>query len=194
MMIPITDAGEIADYAKLASEMMVVLDGEECDLNLNWIRNRGWKVVPQVSMARLPQIGIRRLIAALNLAGFKKCVVIFNEPGYLLSHPVVVPTDPPSDLYTCYQVSIDETGFTEINRQLGTYRFIAWEPSRSWIISCNERYNLFAAKPELLEAMLGNSIDELRREFLEVASDGFADESLLEVASRYSQEVLKSST
>jgi hypothetical protein len=187
-MKPITDAVEVARYAKLFGEMMLTLDGEECDFNLDWIRSHGWKVVLAESMARLPQPDIPRIVAALSRAGFQWCVVMFNEPGYMQSFPVNVPSDPPSDLPTCYQVSVDEVGFSEINRQLGPFRFIVSEESRSWTISCNERYNLFSAKTELLEGVMGKSIEQAHRDFLESVSmtDGYADESLLEVASRYS--------
>jgi hypothetical protein len=59
---------------------------------------------------------------------------------------------------------------------------------RSWAISCNEWYNLFGAKPELLEALLGEPIKLARREFAEFATAlarGNADETLLRVAEHY---------
>jgi hypothetical protein len=184
---PITDAVQVARYGRLFGEMMLTGDGEECDFNLDWIRSHGWKVVPAESMSRIPQPDIPRIVAVLRGAGFHRCVVVFNEPGYLQSLPVIVPSEPQSDLATCYQVSVDEVGFTEINRQLGPFRFIVSDESRSWTISCNEWYNLFAGKPHLVEALMGKPIEDARQDFLDGAlrADGYIDESLLGVASRY---------
>jgi hypothetical protein len=55
-------------------------------------------------------------------------------------------------------------------------------------ISCNERYNLFAGKPELVRALLGKPTEQARQEFLEFASlltKSKEDEPLLQVAKHY---------
>lgn len=187
-MKPITDDARVARYGRLFGEMMSTLDGEEFDLDPNWVRSHGWKVVPAESMARIPQPDIPRIVAALNGAGYQTCLAVFNEPGYIRSLPAIVPSDPPGDMATCYRVSVDEADLREVNRQLGPFRFIVSEESRSWTISCNEHYNLFAGKPDLLEALLGKPIEQARREFLEfeaAIANGNSDDYLLQAAERY---------
>jgi hypothetical protein len=71
---------------------------------------------------------------------------------------------------TCYGLSVDETDFRELNRQLGPFRFVLTDENHSWAISCNEWYNLFGAKPELLEGLLGKPVEQVRQEFQEFAS------------------------
>lgn len=156
-MSPITDPVSVARYARLFGEMMSAQDGEEYEFNAAWVRRRGWKVVPVESMARIPVPDIPKIVTALSLAGYQHCILVFNEPGYIRSLPVVVPSDPPCGLSTCYKISVDQEDFNEVNRVMGPFRFIMSDESRSWAISCNESYNLFAAEPNLLETILGRS-------------------------------------
>jgi hypothetical protein len=187
-MNPIKDPGRVERYGSLLREMMLTRPGDECEFNPDWIRSHGWKVVPVESMARLPVPDIPRIVSALNGAGFTQCLAIFNEEGYIQRLPVVVvASDPPRDMATCYDLSVDEADFREFNRELGPFRSVLTTDDRAWAISCNEWYNLFAGKPELLEAMLGKSIEQARQEYLQFASalSKSPDEPLLLVAKQY---------
>jgi hypothetical protein len=187
-MKPITNTTQVELYSRLFAEMVMHQDGEECEFAPEWIRSKGWKVVPAESTARIPPADIPRIVAALKGAGYTECIAVFNEPGYIQSLPVFIPSDPPSNMVTCYLVSAEETDFRELNRQLGPFRFIVAPEDRSWAISCNEWYNLFAGKPDLLEGLLGESIDQARQEFAEFAAvlaKGNPDEPLMRVAERY---------
>ncbi|HUP79358.1 MAG TPA: hypothetical protein VM260_12480 [Pirellula sp.] len=172
-MKPITEPKQIAHYSKLVTEMMLTQEGEECEFNSEWIRSHKWKVVPVESMARIPQPDIPRLISVLNEAGCHQCFAITTEPL--------------GDMPTCYVLSVDEADFRELNRELGPFRFALTDENRSWAISCNEWYNLFASEPELLEALLGKPIEQARQEYLTFASDlaKKPDEPLLQMARRY---------
>ncbi len=183
-MKPVTDQTLVTHYAELFGEMLLARDGEEFELDPDWIGRRGWKVVPVESMVRIPEPDIPRIAAVLHGAGFRSCVAVFNEPGYIQTLPTVVPTDPPSDLATCYEVSISESDLSNVNRRLGPFRFLLSEESRSWAISCNETYNLFAAKAELLEGLLGRPLEQARREFLDFATS-LGDDGLIHAAERY---------
>jgi hypothetical protein len=187
-MKPITDAAQVALYGKLFGEMMLKQDGEECEFNPDWIRSHGWKVVPVESTARMPPADIPRIVSSLRAAGHTNSVAVFNEPGYIESLPVFVPSDPPSNMPTCYLVSTDDADFRELNNQLGLFRFILAPEDRSWAVSCNEWYNLFAGKPDLVEALLGKPIERARQEFLEFVSllaKENTEEPLLKVAEHY---------
>lgn len=187
-MKPITDATQVTHYGNLFGEMMLKQDGEECEFNPDWIRSHGWKVVPAESTARIPPADIPRIVSSLKLAGYTKCVAVFNEPGYIQSLPVFIPSDPPSNMSTCYLLSVEEADFRELNRQLGPFRFILAPEDRSWAVSCNEWYNLFAGKPDLIESLLGEPIERAREEFLEFASvlaKENTEEPLLQVAAHY---------
>ena len=188
MMIPITEAGQVARYGGLFGEMMLKRDGEECEFSPAWLSNHGWMVVPAESMARIPPADIPRIVAALRELGYASCTAVFNEPGYIRALPAFVPTDPPSNMPTCYRVTVDEADFGELNRTLGLFRFILAAEDRSWAISCTEWYNLFAGAESFLEALLGRPIERARQEFMQFASlmaRGNSGDPLVQTALRY---------
>jgi hypothetical protein len=187
-MKPIRDATRVEHYGVLLREMMLAEEGQECEFSPDWVRNHGWRVVPTESMARIPVPDIPRIVSTLTRAGYTECIAIFSEPGYIRHLPLTIASDPPSEMATCHLVSVDEADFQNFNRELGAFRSVLLPEDRSWAISCNEWYNLFGAKPELLEALLGEPIKLARREFAEFATAlarGNADETLLRVAEHY---------
>jgi hypothetical protein len=187
-MKPITEPTQVEHYGALVSEMMLTQEHEECEFKPEWARGQGWKIVPVKSMMRLPEGDIPRLVSTLRGAGYKQCLAVFNEPGYIHHLPVTVASEPPSEMATCYLLAVDEEDFRAFNRELGPFRSVLTTEDRSWAISCNEWYNLFAAKPGLLEALLGKPIELARQEFHEFAlllSTGRAEEPLLRVAEYY---------
>ena len=185
-MTPLTEPEQVERYRKLIGEMMLSQEHEECEFNPDWVHDNGWKVVPMESAARLPKNVIPRIVSVLKGKGYINCVAIVTEPGYL--QPLGPSNQLLGDMPTCYLVSIDEADFQETNRELGPFRFLLTDEDRSWAISCNEWYNLFASKPDLLEAMLGKPILEAQQEFMDFASQlakGNTDEPLVRVARRY---------
>lgn len=187
-MKPITDPTQVEHYGTLLREMMLTEKGRECEFNPDWVRGHGWDIVPVESGMRLPDDAIPQLVTALKGAGYTECLAVFNEPGYLQRFPPNIASEPPSDMATCHLLSVDEAAFREFNRLLGSFRSVLTTEDRSWAISCNEWYNLFASQSKLLEAMLGKPIEEARREFFDFASllaQGKSDEPLLQVAKRY---------
>lgn len=170
-MTAIIEPSQTRRYRELLSEMMTPEDLSE--FNLDWVRSHGWKVVPAESMARLPEPDIPRLVSVLNRAGQSQCVALATEPL--------------GDLPDCYALAISETELRQANRELGPFRFLLTDDSQSWAVSCNEWYNLFAAKPELLEALLGMPMERAREEYLRLVSEAAEgpDSPLLKMAARY---------
>jgi hypothetical protein len=171
-MNAITEALQVERYLHLLTEMM--RPDDLCEFNPDWIRKHGWKVVPAESMARLPQPDIPRLVSVLKNAGSSECIALTTEPV--------------GDMPTCYSVRVDEAGFGEVTRELGPFRFLLTDEGRSWAISCTEWYNLFAAQPDMLEAMLGKPVQQARDEYVRFASglaDAEPDDQLLKVAAQY---------
>ena len=137
----------------------------------DWVRRAGWKVVPAESGVRFGDEDIRRIIPALNAAGYSQCLAVTTEDL--------------GDRPSCYIVSIDETGFRELNRELGVFRFVVTHARCSWGILCNEWYNLYGGPVGLVEAMLGMPMAQARERFLHFATSlakGDRDYPLLEVA------------
>lgn len=187
-MKPIKDAAQVQHYGKLIGEMMFAQSGKEYEFDAEWVRQHSWTVVPVESAMRLPAEDIPRLVSALGRAGHKSCIAVFNEAGYLPRLPVLVKSDPPGDLATCYLVSVDEADFRELNHLLGPFRFVMTDENRSWSISCNESYNLFAGEPGFVRSLLGKPIENARQEFLEFASElehGNPEAPLMRVAEHY---------
>jgi hypothetical protein len=172
-MRPVTDPVQVRHYQKLAAEMTTQRENEEGEFNPDWVRSQDWKVVPVESGARIPSPEISRLVAALKRTGCVECIAIATEPL--------------GDMPTCYLLSTDEADFRELNQTLGVFRFLITDERRSWAISCNEWYNLFASKPALLEELLGKPIEHARVEYLRFASElaESPDEPLLRVAKQY---------
>jgi len=187
-MKPLRVSKEVKHYGRLASEMMLTEMGEEYEFNPRWIRSQGWKVVPAECMTRIPTPDIPRIVSVLRGSGYRECVAIFNEAGYIQSLPVIVASNPPGHMATTYVVAVDEADFEELNHELGIFRFLLMDENRSWAISCTEWYNLFAGEAEFVESLLGKPIDLARREFSEFASlmaQGNAAEPLMRVAKHY---------
>lgn len=173
-MKPIIEPSMSSHCYELLREMMSGDTESDYEFRPEWIRDRGWKVVPVESMARIPRPDIPRITSALNSAGFWECLAIATEDL--------------GDMPTCYALSVTEEDFLELNRELGPFRFLLTDETRSWAISCNEYYNLFAGKPELIEAVLGEPIQSAERKFLEFAmslADGDPTYPLLSIAKRY---------
>jgi hypothetical protein len=185
-MIPIDDPTQVQHYRELAREMMLPQNGKEYEFAPEWISKRGWKVVPVESASRLRTSEIPRVIAALKRAGYTQCLAVVTEAGYL--EPLSPENERLGDSPTCYRLALEKADFQDFNRQLGLFRSVLTDDSRSWAISCNESYNLFGGKIELLEALLGEPIEMAQKEFLEFASllaKGNPDEPLMRVATRY---------
>jgi len=183
-MRAITDDTAVEHYRRLAREM--VLPQSEYEFDPRWVRGRGWSVVPVESAMRLPTGDVPRIASRLKAAGFGCCLVVVTEAGYL--EPLSASNRFLGDLATCYSVSVDETDLQAINRQLGPFRFLLAGPDCSWAISCNESYNLFGGPRDLVEGLLGESIEEAEGKFLEFAllsAHGDSTHPLLAVARKY---------
>ena len=169
-MKTVTDASQIEKYKALVSEMTE----HRSEFSPQWLARTEWKVVPAESGGRLFREDIPRLVSALNAAGYFQCVAVTTEDL--------------GDTPPCYLLSVSEEGMHELNRELGMFQFLLTEETRSWAISCTVLYNLFAGPKNLVEAMLGKSIPEAEREFLQIATEiakGNPDDLFLKVARRY---------
>src|SRR3954451_19471140 len=136
--------------------MMLKSKSDCSEFNPEWVRRHGWKVVPAESMARISEVDMPRIVSVLNQAGCHYCYAATTESL--------------GDLPSCYGLAVSEDSFKQLNRELGLFRFALTDEARSWAISCNEWYNLFAAPLELLEALLGKPIEQARKAYLAFAS------------------------
>ena len=123
-MKPIRDPKEVEHCGNLLREMMLTEEGRETEFNPEWVRNHGWKVVPVESGWRLPVEHIPRLISVLKGAGYTNCIAIFNQPGYIQNLPVLIESQPPSDMTTCQIVEVSQADFERFNRELSPFRCV----------------------------------------------------------------------
>lgn len=172
-MKPITEKAQVEHYQALVREMTLTDPNQSYKFNDEWVHRRGWKVVPVEDTCHFAADEIATLVPVLRRAGYSECVAVATEP-----------LDPAP---ACYRLSISEEDLREFNKECGPFRYLLTDEDRAWAISCNEWYNLFAGKPELLEAMLGKPIEEARAEYLSFATAlaKKPDEPLLEVAKHY---------
>lgn len=188
-MKPIRDPKQVEHYGELLREMMFTARGRETEIAPEWAKNHGWKVVPVESSWRLPAEHIPRLVSVLKAAGYRHCIAVFNEPGYIQDLPIIVSSKPPSDMATCHLVEVDEADFRAFNRELSPFRTVLMTEDRFWALSTHEWYSLFGGTPATLEAIIGEAIEKAEREFLEYASilaDGQPpDKSVLRLAKLY---------
>lgn len=155
-MKAITDTTEVKRYQKLASSMMLEQKNKKWEFNPDWIRSRGWKIVPTESMSNFSISDIPRIISVLKQLGCRECIVIATEDF--------------GDMPTCYRLSVDEADFLEYRRQLGLFLSLLTTEERAWCISCTDSFNLFAGEERVVSALLGKSISEARQEFMEFAN------------------------
>lgn len=169
-MRSIIEAFDITRLRAGIAEMMVF----STEINADWARKRGWTVVPAESGGRFFPEDIGRIVDALHRSGVEKCLLVATENL--------------GDLPPCYELDVSEEDFVELNRTLGTFRFVLTDQDRKWAIACNEWYNLFAGDTRLVSALLGKSADEACTEFLEMVlklARGNPGEPLLQVARHY---------
>lgn len=160
---------EVKKRSELVSEMTV----DRIQFNPEWVHQKGWKVVPVETGMSFSEEDIKNIVAGLRESGLSECFAIATEV-----------LDP---LPICYALEITEEDFREFNRNCGLFWFFITDEQRSWAISCNNNYNLFAGKQELLESMLGKPIEEARAEYLSFATAlaKGSDDPLLRVARHY---------
>ncbi len=172
-MIPITDATELQKYLGLVGEMTLSEENQEYHFNSDWIRKNGWKVVPVEDGDHFSPEQIAVLVPALKTAGYNECMAVATEP--LGPYPA------------CYRLSISEQDLRSFNSECGPFRYLLTDEGRTWAVSCNEIYNLFAGAPEVLEAMLGNSIEDARQVYMDFIGLPSMDPNglLHQAASRY---------
>jgi len=172
-MKPITEKTQVEHYQELVREMTHADAHRGYEFNDEWVQRRGWKVVPVEDTCHFAAEEIATLVPVLRGAGYSECVAVATEP-----------LDPAP---ACYRLSISEEDLREFNKECGPFRYLLTSEDRTWAISCNEWYNLFAGKPELLESMLGKPISEAREEYLSFATAlaKEPDEPLLRVAKHY---------
>jgi hypothetical protein len=106
----------------------------------------------------------------------------------VIRNALLIASEPVDPAPSCYRLAISEEDLIDFNRECGPFRYVLTDAERLWAISCNEWYNLFGAKPDLVEALLGEPIAEAREEFLAFASlmaKADPDEPLMQVAHRY---------
>jgi hypothetical protein len=174
-MKSITESTKVEHYRKLVSEMTLAVEHQECEIDSKWALNCGWKVVPVQDANHFPVGQIARIVSALKNAGYSECVAVAREP-----------VDP---LPVCFSLSITEGDFRNFNAECGSHWYLLTPEDRSWAISCNDLYILFGGKQELVEAMLGKSIEQVRQDFLDFVSFSLGQENPdyppLQAAKRY---------
>jgi hypothetical protein len=165
---------EIEKYKMLVAEMTLADEYEEDHFRPDWLRKHSWKAVPVEDGNHFTDEEIAIMVPALQRKGYHECVAVATEP-----------LDP---FPSCFHLAITPDDLREFNRECGLFRFLLMEDTRSWAISCNELYNLFAGEQSLVEAMLGIPIEEARKRFLTFAeplAKGDPEYPLLKAAQHY---------
>lgn len=167
-----SDAARVRD---LILGMAVPEQDRGYDFNPEWIKERGWCVVPIEDAGHFADEEIRHIVPALNTAGYPSCFAV-GAP------------DLPAEFANVYELSVCEEDFEAFNGEFGILRGLLTDAGLSWAISCNEWFNLFAGPQSLIEQMLGVPIDDARRDFLAYAGvvEQGGTEGLMRVARQYS--------
>jgi hypothetical protein len=171
-MTIVSNLGEIEDYQARIGEMTE----DRIQFRTNWLRQRGWCVVPVEDGMHFSASDSERIVLALQQAGYDQCIAIATEP-----------LDP---LPQCYRMSITVEDFAEFNQTCGLFWFLITDEDRSWAISCNNSYDLFAGDSKLVEAMMGKAIPAAREEFEKFSrqlAHGDPDYLPLRVAQHYAE-------
>jgi hypothetical protein len=168
-MRAIQDEMEVKRRRTLVSEMTA----DRGQFRSEWVHDKGWKVVPVETGMSFSKDDIKNIVSGLRGFGHSECFAIATEA----LEPLPI----------CYSLEITEGDFQEFDRECGLFWFLITDEQRSWALSCNNTYNLFAGPPNLLEAMLGKSIENARAEYLSFATSVATepDEPMVQVARHY---------
>src|SRR5947209_13132112 len=109
-MIAVLEQTEVSDYLKLLEEMTLSEENQEYHFSPDWIRARGWKVVPVEDGDHFTPGEIATLVPALQQGGYTECVALATEP--LSPYPA------------CYRLSISEEDFCNFNSECGPFRYL----------------------------------------------------------------------
>ena len=172
-MRPLHDE-EIARLREAVCTMASLTDDRGYEFNRDWVESHGWVVVPVEDTGHFAEEEIERIVPALSSAGYQRCLAL----GALdLTEPL------PSG----FEVVISADDLRAFNAECGIFRFLISSPDRSWAISCNEWFNLFAGPRALIERMLGSSLEQARADFLNYATvvEQGTEGCLAEVARHY---------
>src|SRR5713226_9250643 len=115
-MTPINGESAVRKLQDIASEMTT----NEYEFSTDWIRKRGWKVVPVEDGNHFAPQDIAALVPALQKAGYSECFAVATEPL--------------GNLPACYRVSITEEDFRNFNAVCVLFRYIVMDEARSWAI------------------------------------------------------------
>ena len=147
----LTNSEDCNRWHELVRDMTLHEEYWESEFDLDWLRGKGWIVIPAERAQHFIPAEISTMVSALNRRGFAECMAVATEP-----------LDP---LATCYTLAITESDFISFNKECGLFRFLLTDDARNWAVSCSESYNLFAGPRDLVEQMLGQSVADAWRSF-----------------------------
>jgi hypothetical protein len=165
---------EIIIARKLIQEMAVLTADRGYDFIPAWVQKHEWVVVPVENTGHLAEEEIERIVPALALVGQHSCLAI---SGLELLDP----------LPGSYEIRVAADDLQHFNAECGAFRFLLTASDLSWAISCNEWFNLFAGPKDLIERMVGSSIEQATHDFLDYATlvEQAPEGRLVEIARQY---------
>jgi hypothetical protein len=148
------------------------------DVKMDVVRRNAWVVVPVETHAHFSSRQIEQLAGAFARLGYSKLDGLVLDEPYISRGSVEIPAT--------------ENGLRAHNAAHRIDNLVFAPRDRSFAIICHIDYFwLVVGKKDVVEAVLGRSIDEARREFVEYAREGswkdFDRQVLLEIASLYDE-------
>jgi hypothetical protein len=170
---PLSVAEQEVDLDRLSKN---ILSGPE-NINPDYVKRRGWVVVPVESACHFDAQDIKRLCSAIASVGTLTCLALVVDD--LLGGPMA------------YSVPVSEEGLLSFNREFSGLNSLLVPENESFAILCSVAdYYLVAGQSGFVAAAVGGDIADARETFWRFASDpawpdGVRD-SLMRTARTYS--------
>lgn len=141
---------------QLLAQMASVSEDRGYVLRSQWIRDKGWLTAPVEEAGHFTDEEIEAIVTSVTTTGDITCFAIGAD-------------DLPPPHPNAFRMTASTEDFRAFNSECGVFRFILTDEDLSWVIACNEWFNLFAGPRTLLEQMIGKTVEEAKADFLDYA-------------------------
>lgn len=167
-LVAITDGSELQTIARLKQGVVE----EPAHLNLTWVSEKKWIVVPRLSACHFDDADTDPLSKALIQA---QCPLLF-----------AIATEPLKNFPNCFAVTTSKNGLLAFSDECAHFNFVLMPADRSAAVLCTVYdYFLVAGPTKFVRCAVGGNIEAAWNDFEQEALKPWSEGRLEKVAKRY---------
>jgi hypothetical protein len=167
-LVAITDGSEVKTITRLKQHVIE----EPAHINLSWLSEKRWIVVPRPSACHFNDADANLLSRALIEA---QCLQLF-----------AIATEPLASFPNCFAVTTSKDGLLAFSHECAHFNFVLMPADRSAVILCTVYdYFLVAGPTKFVRRAIGGDIEKAWEDFEREALDPWSEGRLQKVADRY---------